>query len=81
MVVRVPDREPGAGRAVRAPACRPACTTRFPATSSRRCGGYATAPLPVCERAAVEQLSLPLFPHMTRAQVDRVCEVLDEAGS
>jgi dTDP-4-amino-4,6-dideoxygalactose transaminase len=42
---------------------------------------YASGPLPVCERAAAEQLSLPLFPHMTRAQVDRVCEVLDEAVS
>lgn len=40
---------------------------------------YATGPLPVCEQAAAEQLSLPLFPHMTRAQVDRVCEVLDQA--
>jgi dTDP-4-amino-4,6-dideoxygalactose transaminase len=40
---------------------------------------YATGALPVCERAAAEQLSLPLFPHMTRTQVDRVCEVLDEA--
>ena len=39
---------------------------------------YANAPLPVCERAAGEQFSLPLFPHMSRAQVDRVCEVLDE---
>ncbi|MEU4238601.1 DegT/DnrJ/EryC1/StrS family aminotransferase [Actinoplanes sp. NPDC026619] len=38
---------------------------------------YASAPLPVCERAATEQFSLPLFPHMSRAQVDRVCEVLD----
>ena len=42
---------------------------------------YGTGPLPVCEQAAGEQLSLPLFPHMTRAQVDRVCEVLDEALS
>ncbi|GIF21857.1 dTDP-4-amino-4,6-dideoxygalactose transaminase [Actinoplanes tereljensis] len=41
---------------------------------------YATGPLPVCEQAAVEQFSLPLFPHMSRAQVDRVCEVLDEVS-
>jgi dTDP-4-amino-4,6-dideoxygalactose transaminase len=39
---------------------------------------YATGPLPVCEQAAAEQLSLPLFPHMTRAQLDRVCEVLED---
>jgi dTDP-4-amino-4,6-dideoxygalactose transaminase len=42
---------------------------------------FATGPLPVCERAAAEQLSLPLFPHLTRAQVDRVCEALDGAVS
>jgi dTDP-4-amino-4,6-dideoxygalactose transaminase len=42
---------------------------------------YATSPLPVCEKAATEQFSLPLFPHMSRAQVDRVCEVLDEVSS
>jgi len=42
---------------------------------------YGTGRLPVCEQAAGEQLSLPLFPHMSRAQVDRVCEVLDEALS
>ncbi|GAA0558281.1 DegT/DnrJ/EryC1/StrS family aminotransferase [Paractinoplanes ferrugineus] len=42
---------------------------------------YAGGPLPVCEQAAGEQLSLPLFPHMSRAQVDRVCEVLDEVSA
>ncbi|GIE98433.1 DegT/DnrJ/EryC1/StrS family aminotransferase [Paractinoplanes rishiriensis] len=40
---------------------------------------YATGPLPVSEQAAGEQFSLPLFPHMSRSQVDRVCEVLVEA--
>jgi dTDP-4-amino-4,6-dideoxygalactose transaminase len=39
---------------------------------------YADRPLPVTERAAGELLSLPLFPHMTDAQVDRVCWSLDQ---
>ena len=37
---------------------------------------YAAQPLPVVEQAAVEVLSLPIFPHMTDAQVDRVCEAV-----
>jgi dTDP-4-amino-4,6-dideoxygalactose transaminase len=40
---------------------------------------YANHPLPVVEQAAGELLSLPLFPHMTAAQVDRVCATLDKA--
>jgi dTDP-4-amino-4,6-dideoxygalactose transaminase len=40
---------------------------------------YTNHPLPVVEQAAGELLSLPLFPHMTAAQVDRVCETLDKA--
>jgi dTDP-4-amino-4,6-dideoxygalactose transaminase len=39
---------------------------------------YADRPLPVTEQAAGELLSLPLFPHMTAAQVDRVCWTLDQ---
>jgi dTDP-4-amino-4,6-dideoxygalactose transaminase len=38
--------------------------------------GYATKPLPVAERLASEILSLPIFPHLTDDQVDRVCEVV-----
>jgi dTDP-4-amino-4,6-dideoxygalactose transaminase len=37
---------------------------------------YATRPLPVAERTAHEILSLPMFPHMTEAQVARVCEAV-----
>jgi dTDP-4-amino-4,6-dideoxygalactose transaminase len=33
--------------------------------------------LPESERAAAEVLSLPLFPEITPAQIDRVCEALD----
>jgi dTDP-4-amino-4,6-dideoxygalactose transaminase len=40
---------------------------------------YANHPLPVAEQSAGELLSLPLFPHMTAAQVDRVCWTLDKA--
>jgi len=39
---------------------------------------YADRPLPVVERAAGEVLSLPLFPHMTALQVDRVCWTLEK---
>jgi dTDP-4-amino-4,6-dideoxygalactose transaminase len=38
---------------------------------------YADRRLRVVEQAAGELLSLPLFPHMTEAQVDRVCSTLD----
>jgi dTDP-4-amino-4,6-dideoxygalactose transaminase len=37
---------------------------------------YATGDLPVCEAAADEILSLPIFPHMASEQVARVCSVL-----
>jgi dTDP-4-amino-4,6-dideoxygalactose transaminase len=37
---------------------------------------YATGDLPVCEEAADEILSLPMFPHMSSEQVARVCSVL-----
>jgi dTDP-4-amino-4,6-dideoxygalactose transaminase len=40
---------------------------------------YAAAPLPVTEQAAGEVLSLPIFPHMTDAQVARVCEAVHRA--
>jgi len=39
---------------------------------------YADRPLPAVERAAGELLSLPLFPHMTDTQVDRVCWTLEK---
>jgi dTDP-4-amino-4,6-dideoxygalactose transaminase len=37
---------------------------------------FASERLPVSELAAAEILSLPLFPHMTRCQVDDVCDNL-----
>jgi dTDP-4-amino-4,6-dideoxygalactose transaminase len=40
---------------------------------------FAERPLPVAEQAAVEIVSLPMFPHMTDRQVDYVCESLAAA--
>ncbi|MFN2559706.1 MAG: DegT/DnrJ/EryC1/StrS family aminotransferase [Jatrophihabitans sp.] len=37
---------------------------------------FARDPLPVAERAAGEVLSLPMFPHMSTAQVSRVCAAM-----
>jgi dTDP-4-amino-4,6-dideoxygalactose transaminase len=37
--------------------------------------------LPVTELAALQIFSLPMFPHMTPAQVTRVCDVLSSAVS
>jgi dTDP-4-amino-4,6-dideoxygalactose transaminase len=42
---------------------------------------FTTQPLPVAEQAAREVLSLPMFPHMTNEQVERVCEAVDEIVS
>jgi dTDP-4-amino-4,6-dideoxygalactose transaminase len=77
MVVRVPDRRRVqaalAERGVQSGVHYPVPCHRQP--PMRR---YADRPLPVVERAAEELLSLPLFPHMTAAQVDRVCATLDK---
>jgi dTDP-4-amino-4,6-dideoxygalactose transaminase len=42
--------------------------------------GFGTEPLPVAERAATEVLSLPMYPQITDAQVNRVCEAVAEAA-
>ncbi len=41
--------------------------------------GYGAGSLPETARAAHEVLSLPMFPELTDAQIDRVCEVVWEA--
>jgi dTDP-4-amino-4,6-dideoxygalactose transaminase len=41
---------------------------------------FAHAPLPVAESTADRVVSLPLYPHMTESQVDRVCAVLHEVA-
>ena len=38
--------------------------------------GYAQGSLPETERAAREVLSLPMYPELSEAQIDRVCEVV-----
>jgi dTDP-4-amino-4,6-dideoxygalactose transaminase len=38
--------------------------------------GYKTGSLPVCERATAETLSLPIYPGMPLAHIERVCAVL-----
>jgi dTDP-4-amino-4,6-dideoxygalactose transaminase len=40
---------------------------------------FADRPLPVAEHAAGQLVSLPMFPHMTDAQLDFVCEALGDA--
>ncbi|HXJ63635.1 MAG TPA: DegT/DnrJ/EryC1/StrS family aminotransferase, partial [Actinomycetota bacterium] len=40
---------------------------------------YAVEALPVAESSAAEILSLPLFPHLTESQIDRVIVVLERA--
>jgi dTDP-4-amino-4,6-dideoxygalactose transaminase len=41
--------------------------------------GYRPGSLPVCEQASTETLSLPVYPGMPDAHVERVCEVLKQA--
>ncbi len=38
--------------------------------------GYAAGDLPVAEQLATEALSLPIFPGMTEAQIERVCRAI-----
>ena len=43
--------------------------------------GYKVGDFPVCERVAHQVMSLPMFPHMTRSQVETVVTALEEALS
>jgi aminotransferase EvaB len=43
--------------------------------------GYGEGSLPVTERAAREIFSLPMFPSLTNAEQDRVCDALREVVS
>ena len=43
--------------------------------------GWASGPLPSVERLADTILSLPMYPHLRRDDVERVCAALAEAGS
>ena len=78
MVIQVPDRERVQAAltryGVQSGVHYPVPCHRQPALSR-----YAHQPLPVAERSANRVLSLPIFPHMTFAQLDRVCWALDNA--
>ena len=56
------------------PACRPACTIRFPCTCSPPIATSATPPAtsPCPRRRPREVLSLPMFPELTAAQIGEV---------
>lgn len=45
-------------------------------TQAFRSSGYAVGDFPIAERAATEILSLPMFPHITEAQQQRVADEL-----
>jgi dTDP-4-amino-4,6-dideoxygalactose transaminase len=78
-VALVPDRE-----AVRAALDRLGVATavHYPVPCHRQdpYRRFADGPLPVAEEAAGRLLSLPLFPHLTAAQVDQVCGALREVS-
>lgn len=79
-VVRVPDRaraiaalaDAGIGTGIHYP-------TPLHQTDAYASLGYAPGAFPVAERAAAEILSLPMFPHLTAAQQERVVDVLRTA--
>jgi dTDP-4-amino-4,6-dideoxygalactose transaminase len=71
MVVRVPDRD-RVRAALSAQRIRTGVHYPVPCHRQPALRHFADRPLPVCEQAAGQVLSLPLFPHMTTAQVDRV---------
>jgi dTDP-4-amino-4,6-dideoxygalactose transaminase len=76
-VVRL-DRRDDAMEALRAESIH--AGIHYPVPCHRQAGyaTYAGGPLPVVERAAGEIVSLPLFPHITEQQIERVCEVLND---
>jgi UDP-2-acetamido-2-deoxy-ribo-hexuluronate aminotransferase len=41
--------------------------------------GYGNGDFPASEQAAAEVLSLPIFPGMTREEMDRVCDAVNGA--
>jgi len=41
--------------------------------------GYKAGDFPISELLAQEELSLPMFPHMTRGQIEEVCETLKQS--
>jgi dTDP-4-amino-4,6-dideoxygalactose transaminase len=77
-VIRVPDRD-----LVRAELARLGVETRveyaLPCHLQPAFSQFADGPLPHSESAAAEVLSLPMYPHLTSAQIDRVVQALTAA--
>jgi len=76
MVVRVPDRERLQAFAT-AHGVQTGVHYPVPCHLQPPLRRFAHSALPVCEDSAGELLSLPLFPHMTAAQLDRTCDVIE----
>ncbi|MCU0269498.1 MAG: DegT/DnrJ/EryC1/StrS family aminotransferase [Acidimicrobiales bacterium] len=75
-IVRVPDRDGVAGR-LRTQGI--ATGLHYPVPCHRQPPFAAEVALAVCEQAATEILSLPMYPYLSDAQVDRVVDALAEA--
>jgi dTDP-4-amino-4,6-dideoxygalactose transaminase len=76
MVVRVPERE-RVQAALTARGVQSGVHYPVPCHQQPPLRRYGSTQLPVVEQSAGELLSLPIFPHMTEDQVDRVCSVLN----
>lgn len=77
-VARVPDRSE-VRRQLEARAIRTGIHYPVPCHRQAPYRRFAVEPLPTAERAADEVVSLPMFPHMSDHQVDRVCDAVSEA--
>jgi dTDP-4-amino-4,6-dideoxygalactose transaminase len=77
-VIRVPDREMVQQRLA---AAGVETGIHYPIPCHRQAPyrRYADGPLPVSEDAAADVLSLPMFPHMSDAQVTAVCDAVNDA--
>lgn len=78
MVVRVPERD-RVREALHARGIQTGIHYPVPCHRQPPLRRYASGPLPVSERAAAEQFSLPIFPHMSTRQLDLVCDALAAA--
>ncbi len=76
-VVRVPDRD-RVREALRRMGIETGIHYPIPCHLQMPYREFASDPLPAAETAAKQILSLPLFPHMTHAHIERVCDSLNE---
>jgi dTDP-4-amino-4,6-dideoxygalactose transaminase len=75
-VIRVPQRDRLATRLAERGI---ATGIHYPIPCHRQPAFLGEAPLPVCEVAAAEILSLPMYPHLTDAQIDHVATAIAES--